>query len=196
MAVDNDFTRLLARARQGDQEAIGLIYEQYTSPVKLVIRRRLRTSQIGSLTTADDVFDSVFRQLLKPGGFDAIQDAKHLHNYLAKAVDHKAIEVLRRLTKGQQRVLTQALANEDKEDKSSDLFLSDLEQREELEHIYSLLLPYERLLCMLRRASYRWDEIADRLNLTPTVARQAFRRAISRVERIVQNSPRLRRKPK
>jgi RNA polymerase sigma factor (sigma-70 family) len=196
VAANNDFTRLLERARQGDQEAIGLIYEQYTSPVKFVIRRRLRKSQIDSLTTADDAFDSVFRQLLKPGAFDEIQDAEHLQNYLAKAVDHKAIEVLRRMTRGQQQVLTQATTNDDVEDESSAAMLNDLEQREELERIYSFLLPHERLLCTLRRGHYRWDEIAHRLNTTPTAARQVFSRAISRVKQFAQNSGGPRRTPK
>ncbi|MDA1052530.1 MAG: sigma-70 family RNA polymerase sigma factor [Planctomycetota bacterium] len=196
MAVDSEFTQLVKRARQGDKEATGRIYTEYAMHVKRCVRYRLRKLRLQNSTTADDVFDSVFRQLLKPGALDKFDDTEHLCNYLEKAVHRKATEYLRRMTKGDQEDLAQPTAADEAEDKSSEELLNDLEQREELDRIYSRLMPHERLLCTLRRGGYLWDEIAARLNTTPTAARQAFHRAMARVKRFAQNSAGPRRKPK
>jgi RNA polymerase sigma factor (sigma-70 family) len=152
--------------------------------------------RLQSVTTPEDVFDSAFCQILKSRSFEKINDPSHLLNYFEQAAHRKAIQELRRLTKGTGGGVTTVPLNDDVEDHALTTMLDDLEQREELARIYSLLRPHERLLCTLRRGNHHWNEIAARMNTTPRAARQAFYRAMYRVKRLAERSAWPKRTPK
>ena len=188
MADDSRFNRLLERAQGGDRDAIGEIYEFFAPHMERVTRYRLRKMGLDRVTTADDVRNSVFCQLLKPGAFDSITNAKHLQNFLLKACANKVIDLLAKVTSGQSDARSIIPLHEVEEGAQSDT--SDaLEQVEELARIYALLSPRERLLCTLRRSGCGWDEIAQRLNTSPVAARQVFSRGYRRAQQLLREPP-------
>lgn len=186
MADDSEFRRLLQRAQQGDRDAIGRIYVLYVPHMERVTRHRLRKLGLDTITTSADVGDSVFRQLLKPGAFDKITTDTHLRNFLLKACGNKAMDILSKVM-SDKHVPRATTLSDDVADRSHVELLDPLEHEEELERIYWQLSPRERLLCTLRRGGCCWDEIAERLNTTPVVARQAFSRGFRRAQQLVRD---------
>ncbi len=181
------FEELLRRAQRGDRDALGDIYVKYIPHVERVVRYRLRRAGLDRATTSEDIQDSVFCQLLRPGALDRITTEQHLLNFLLKACGNKVRDILAK-HRSDTYDSRDAIAAQDGADDAHADSLHHLEHEEQLARIYAMLTPRERLLCMLRRAGYGWDEIAQRLNTTPVSARQAFSRGFRRARDVVRST--------
>ncbi len=82
--------RLMERIQTGDQEAMALVYDQYSGTVYAAALQVLRQP-----TTAEDVLQEVFMHLWRsPGSFEWSRGS--LRVWLAVSSRHRAIDVLRR----------------------------------------------------------------------------------------------------
>src|ERR1022692_4365903 len=81
---------LVTAIRSGDPEALGTLYERYSSIVHSVALRVLQDTG-----AAEDVLQDVFMQLWRnPGAFDA--NRGNMAAWLAVIARHRAIDALRR----------------------------------------------------------------------------------------------------
>lgn len=88
---------LLARVREGDEEAARELLLRYESKVRLVVRRqlpRLLRSRFDSLDFLQSVWGSFFRKV-RTGPAD-FEDSRHLVAFLARAAKNKVIDEYRR----------------------------------------------------------------------------------------------------
>ena len=175
---DNEFTRLLRRARAGDESAQTQIYLEFGPLVRRVIRRRLRDLKIDRAVEPDDVFDSVFVGLWKPGALRDIQDAQHFMNYVDKTARHKAQQIPRNLVRVP-RCGSEVLSGVDNRIAESEL--DGVEFNEELTRACAMLSGRERLICLLHNSGYTWEDIGSRLRINPDAARMTHARAEARI---------------
>jgi RNA polymerase sigma factor (sigma-70 family) len=175
---ENQFAKVLQRAREGDEEAQTQLYFEYGPHIRRVIKHRLRDMKIGWAVAPDDVFDSVFVRLWQQGSKLNVQDAEHLLKYLSKAARNKIQEVLRKMA----RVKTSAdeppgesLAKNATDESE------DLEFSEELARVCETLTGRERLVCLLRNSGHTWSEIGLRLHISSEAARKAHDRSETRI---------------
>jgi RNA polymerase sigma-70 factor (ECF subfamily) len=83
-------TALISAIRAGDQAAMAVLYDRYSSVVYSVALRVL-----GEISAAEDVLQDVFLQLWRnPGAFDASRG--HLGAWLAVISRNRAIDALRK----------------------------------------------------------------------------------------------------
>src|SRR5881394_3499132 len=81
---------LMTRIRNGDQRALGDLYDRYSQVVYAVALRVL-----GDTTQAEDILQDIFMQIWRnPGAFDSSRGS--LAAWLAVIARHRAIDTLRR----------------------------------------------------------------------------------------------------
>jgi len=180
--IDNDFTRLLQRAREGDEFAQTQLYCEYVPHVRRVIRHRLRDLRIDWAVEPDDVFDSVFVGLWKPGALRDIRDARHFLNYLEKAARNKAQHVLRKMARARLSV-TDVPAHRVRRHVETER--EGIEFDDELTSACAKLTGRERLICILRNGGHTWEEIGSRLRINPDAARKTHARAEARIRSVI-----------
>ncbi len=187
--VSDTFQQLLARAQQGDRDAIGTLYVTYLPHIERVVGARLRKLGLERVTTTADVGDSVFCQLLKPGALNRVTSERHLRHFLFKACRNKLHDIGVKSHWGADVASHPETGDEGTVPQPGDGPPS-IELEEQLDRLYAELTSRERLLCTLRRAGFSWKEIGLRLQLSPAVARQAFSRAFRRIRALTEEAER------
>lgn len=87
---DTSDATLVARVRAGDQDAMAVLYDRYSS---IVYATALRV--LGDTAAAEDVLQEIFLQLWRnPTAFDASRG--HLASWLGVITRHRSIDVLRK----------------------------------------------------------------------------------------------------
>jgi RNA polymerase sigma factor (sigma-70 family) len=185
--ADDEFAALLARARQGDQAALGDIARQYEPQLRLVARVLLGPALRPYLDTLDLV-QSVHKSLLLGLRHDRF-DVSTPENLVALAltmVRRKAARHWRHLQR-QQRLEGQHAPDSDAAHPLNTLPSPEpdpthtAEQNDLLAYAFRYLDQWEQHIVALRLQGYSQLEIARQLGVDPDVFRSYWSRASQRL---------------
>jgi RNA polymerase sigma-70 factor (ECF subfamily) len=184
---------LVRSAQQGSPQALEALFKRYLPRVRQIVALRLGYRQASCATIDDLVQEALLRVFQNLEQFAAQSEASFRH-WIATCVANSVRNTLRDARaekRGGQRV--RVFAELFPESLASSIFPGKgptasaiLQGAETLEKIEAALLSLEecdRELIILRRLcemSYR--EVADKLGLSEVAARQAFHRAMARLE--------------
>ncbi len=166
-----EIRELLARIKNGDEEAARERLSRYESKVRLVVRRqlpRLLRSRFDSTDFLQSVWGSFFHRIqTEPND---LNEEENLIGFLAWAARNKVIDEYRRVTSLKQNIHREE-SIENQADRETTLASGDtpsqLAQAHETFDRLSRLLPEDRRVILeLKAAGYSCGEIGDRLGLS------------------------------
>ncbi len=185
MAEPGDFSTLLARVREGDNEAAKQLLNDYEPVLRRIIRMRLADQSLRRLVDPDDICQSVLgsffvRMALGQYEIDSQDDLLRL---LATMVRNKVANQQRRRFLEKRQEMRVPLDNHLAE--TSAAVQSSPSQSliyEELMHKASTLLTdEERQLIALRKQGLEWNAIATRLGGSAEGLRKRLARTVDLV---------------
>jgi RNA polymerase sigma-70 factor (ECF subfamily) len=189
---DIEFAGLIARVKEGDQEAIGRLIERFGPEVRMMVRRRLPArlrSQFDTVDFTQVVWQSVIvdcRDRAEP-----FQDPRHLLGFLAGVVHNKVAQEYRRRTRtrkydiGREEPLYVRRGDRDvpRELPADDPTPSEAVQADDrMDQLTAGRSPTEIRIVELRREGLTIDEVAARLDLHEKAVRRVIDSLRSRVE--------------
>lgn len=166
-----DIRELLARIKNGDEEAARELLSRYESKVRLVVRRqlpRLLRSRFDSIDFLQSVWGSFFHRIQTES--NDLNEEENLIAFLAWAARNKVIDEYRRAATQKQNIhreeSIESRGNRETTLASGDT-PSELAQAHETFDRLSHLLPEDRRVILeLKAAGYSCGEIGDRLGLS------------------------------
>ena len=166
-----DIRELLARIKNGDEEAARELLSRYESKVRLVVRRqlpRLLRSRFDSIDFLQSVWGSFFHRIQTES--NDLNEEENLIAFLAWAARNKVIDEYRRAATQKQNIHREE-SIENRGDRETTLASGDtpseLAQAHETFDRLSRLLPEDRRVILeLKAAGYSCSEIGDRLGLS------------------------------
>ena len=166
-----DIRELLARIKNGDEEAARELLNRYESKVRLVVRRqlpRLLRSRFDSIDFLQSVWGSFFHRIQTES--NDLNEEENLIAFLAWAARNKVIDEYRRAATQKQNIHREE-SIENRGDRETTLASGDtpseLAQAHETFDRLSRLLPENRRVILeLKAAGYSCGEIGDRLGLS------------------------------
>ena len=180
-----EFTDLIRRVRNRDQEAAQELVRRYESAIRRVVRLRLRDANMRRLLDSTDVCQSVLASFFirTALGQYEIDSPAELLNLLAAIARNKLSNQAERL-KAQKRDVRRDAAGDDATPQVPDGASDPSEQasaRELLDKVRDRLSPDERYLAEQRALGRGWQELADELGGTDVALRKKLTRALDRV---------------
>src|SRR4051812_33208761 len=180
---------LLARIRDGDEEAARELLSRYESKVRLVVRRqlpRLLRSRFDSLDFLQSVWGSFFRRIQT--GPNDLMEEQNLITFLAWAARNKVIDEYRKAcTKKQDKSREQPLSGVG--DAEAGLAGGDppsqlAQARETFDRLRDLLPEDRRVILEMRAAGHSCKEIGERMGVSERTVQRALEdlRARARIE--------------
>jgi len=166
-----DIRELLARIKNGDEQAVRELLNRYESKVRLVVRRqlpRLLRSRFDSIDFLQSVWGSFFHRIQTES--NDLNEEENLIAFLAWAARNKVIDEYRRAATQKQNIHREE-SIESRGDRETTLASGDtpseLAQAHETFDRLSRLLPEDRRVILeLKAAGYSCGEIGDRLGLS------------------------------
>ncbi len=166
-----DIRELLARIKNGDEDAARELLSRYESKVRLVVRRqlpRLLRSRFDSIDFLQSVWGSFFHRIQT--GPNDLNEEENLIAFLAWAARNKVIDEYRRAATQKQNIHREE-SIEKRGDRDTTLASGDtpseLAQAHETFDRLSRLLPEDRRVILeLKAAGYSCSEIGERLGLS------------------------------
>ncbi len=166
-----DIRELLARIKNGDEEAARELLSRYESKVRLVVRRqlpRLLRSRFDSIDFLQSVWGSFFHRIQT--GPNDLNEEENLIAFLAWAARNKVIDEYRRAATRKQNIHREQ-SIENQRDRETALASGDtpsqLAQAHETFDRLSRLLPEDRRVILeLKAAGYSCSEIGGKLGLS------------------------------
>ena len=166
-----DIRELLARIKNGDEEAARELLSRYESKVRLVVRRqlpRLLRPRFDSIDFLQSVWGSFFHRIQTES--NDLNEEENLIAFLAWAARNKVIDEYRRAATQKQNIHREE-SIESRRDRETTLASGDtpseLAQAHETFDRLSRLLPEDRRVILeLKAAGYSCGEIGDRLGLS------------------------------
>jgi RNA polymerase sigma factor (sigma-70 family) len=171
---------LLARIRDGDEEAARELLKRYEAQVRLVVRRqlpKLLRSRFDSLDFLQSVWGSFFRRV--QGGVEDLEDPRNLVAFLARAARNKVIDEYRRAASLKHDIRREEpLWSDDGRPRDLEAKLetaSELVEAEEALGRLRQLLPDDRHEVLeLKARGLSSREIGDRLGLSERTVRRVI----------------------
>jgi RNA polymerase sigma-70 factor (ECF subfamily) len=162
---------LLARIRDGEEEAARELLERYETKVRLVVRRqlpRLLRSRFDSIDFLQSVWGSFFHRIRT--GPNDLQEERNLIAFLAWAARNKVIDEYRRAASQKQDIHRESplrFAEDGAELAAADETPSQVAEAREMYGRLNDLLPEDRRVILeLKAAGFTTREIGDRLGVS------------------------------
>jgi RNA polymerase sigma-70 factor (ECF subfamily) len=163
--------QLLARIRDGDDEAARELLLRYETKIRLVVRRqlpRLLRSRFDSLDFLQSVWGSFF-QKIRTGPND-LDEEQNLITFLAWAARNKVIDEYRRAATQKHNIKREERLEHTKGHEvalaTGDTPSQVAEARETFDRLREQLPEDRRVILELKAAGYSCREIADRLQMS------------------------------
>jgi RNA polymerase sigma-70 factor (ECF subfamily) len=189
--VDDDLSALIARAKQGDEEANRVLLE-LEHDIRMMVRVRLPKklrSQFDSMDFVQDVWESFLSDVDRgPGRFTSHEQ---IRNYLAGIARNKVLEEHRKRTKvrkydiereeplyirkGDQDLPREVLAHDPSPSQ-------DAQARERLDQLLAGRSPRDAAIIRLRSTGLSLDEIAARTGVNERTVRRVIDETRRRME--------------
>jgi RNA polymerase sigma-70 factor (ECF subfamily) len=162
---------LLARIKNGDEDAARELLTRYETKVRLVVRRqlpRLLRSRFDSLDFLQSVWGSFFHKIRT--GQNDLDEEQNLITFLAWAARNKVIDEYRRAVTQKQDVKREERL-ETRKDKEVCLAAGDTpsqlaKARETYDRLRDFLPEDRRVIVELKASGYSCREIGDRLGIS------------------------------
>jgi RNA polymerase sigma factor (sigma-70 family) len=178
-----DVNALLARVRQGDQEAIATFVATYDLPLKEVIRHHI-DDDIRQVVDSQDILQSVWRSFFT-GELSKRQlyDAEEILRILRAMAKHKTLDANRRQLDAKrsvrrtisferlQQFVMKALTDHHA------TAAAELEAEDEFEALLRTLTPRQQRILTMRRDGYTHEEIAKQIGC----AKRTVERTVERI---------------
>lgn len=190
---DVEFSRLMKRARDGDDDAIGALLREFEDDVRLMVRVRLPRAlraQFDSMDFVQAVWKSV---LADPDARETdFSGAGHFRGFLAGVARNKVNDEYRRRTRRRKYDLNREeplYVRRGGRDLPRELAAADPTPSQQiqaidcLERLVSGRSPREAEILELRRLDLTFEEVADRLGLSDRTVRRVIDEARLRLER-------------
>ncbi len=185
MEEHGDFASLLARVRDGDEQAAADLVHLYEPQIRRIIRVRLTAASLRRQMDSMDICQSVmgdFFVRVAMGQFD-LETPSQLLGLLAKMAQNKLIGHVRRQRAERRDVRRLEAAG------SGDLSLAGNDPtpsrvvagRELLELVRARLTEEDRYLAEQRALGRNWQELAAELGEKPDALRMRLSRALDRI---------------
>ena len=165
-------------------EEIGHILSVYGPHIRRRIRTRIRLMGLQSKVESVDVCQSVLAHLVRRERLDAVLQAESPMNYLAKSMENKIVEILRRFrSKGRDVTRENAQPLENEIGPGGGSSPSSIIARQEL---YDVMLDtlgeQERRICEMRSQGLAFNEIGERLSISSDAVRMSYNRALKKLK--------------
>jgi RNA polymerase sigma factor (sigma-70 family) len=189
---------LVRRARQGDREAQDAVFREYTVPLSR-LASRLLPSSVRAMTDTQDVVQDVLASTARRLGCIDCDDDGALLAYLRRAVRHRVVDEIRRVTR---RPPMYELVDDRPAPDLSPLDAAIRAQNHRRSEAALCRLNARDRRAVILRLQHRlsYEEIGARLGSpTPNAARVTVRRAVERLTQVLaaaerrQESSRMRR---
>lgn len=181
----NQFQQMLSQVRAGNPAAISQFVSEYEPYIRRTVRFRLARSSLNPVADSVDVCQSVFGSFLVRlvAGEYELPTEEDLSKLLYSIANHKFLalqrhELAMRRDRRQTVSLNQCIEMVDERQATPERSLSLSEMLTEFE---CSLEEDERVLYLLRKQGYAWNEIATQLSKSPVVLRKRLSRAVKRV---------------
>jgi hypothetical protein len=189
----NDLAELLARVRQGDEDAARLLVQRYESAIRVAVRTNLSDPrlrrQFDSLDVCQSVLASFFFHLTS-GAYDLSVPAQ-LSALLTKMAQNKVR--MRAREQFRQRRDVRRLSQVDLENAKIPGFQAGPEERVDnqnlIDHVLNMMTTEIRSIADRRMAGELWPEIANAMGGTPDGRRKQFERAVLPIAQSLRGSP-------
>ena len=182
-----EFRELLSQARQGNPAAAEEMIHRYESEIRREVHLRLTDPRLRRLLESMDICQSVMASFfvrLWAGQYE-IEYPGQLVRLLLSMTKHKLIDQARFWTAAR-RDLHREVSRDAPDGDALTPAVQDtdvVETADLVEKVRSHLSPDERELVSLRQMGHDWQEVGQRVNLTPDAARMRYNRALARVLR-------------
>lgn len=182
-----EFRELLRQARQGSPAAAEEMIRRYESEIRREVHLRLTDPRLRRLLESMDICQSVMASFfvrLWAGQYE-IEYPGQLVRLLLSMTKHKLIDQARFWTAAR-RDLHREVSRDAPDGDALTPAVQDpdvVETADLVEKVRSHLSPEERELVSLRQMGHDWQEVGQRVNLTPDAARMRYNRALARVLR-------------
>ncbi|MBN9118443.1 MAG: sigma-70 family RNA polymerase sigma factor [Planctomycetes bacterium] len=185
MPAPPEFTELIRRVRDRDQDAAQELVRRYESAIRRIVRIRLRDASLRRLLDSTDVCQSVLASFFirTALGQYEVDSPAELLNLLTAIARNKLSNQANRL-RAQKRDVRRDAAGDDRTPQVADTASDPSEQasaRELLDKVRARLAPDERYLAEQRSLGRNWAELAAELGGTDVALRKKLTRALSRV---------------
>jgi hypothetical protein len=189
----NDLSELLARVRQGDEDAARLLVQRYESAIRVAVRTNLSDPrlrrQFDSLDVCQSVLASFFFHLTS-GAYDLSVPAQ-LSALLTKMAQNKVR--MRAREQFRQRRDVRRLSQVDLENAKIPGFQVGPEElvddQDLIDSALNMMTPEIRSIADRRMAGELWPEIANAMGGTPDGRRKQFERAVLPIAQSLRASP-------
>jgi DNA-directed RNA polymerase specialized sigma24 family protein len=189
----NDLAELLARVRQGDEDAARLLVQRYESAIRVAVRTNLSDPrlrrQFDSLDVCQSVLASFFFHLTS-GAYDLSVPAQ-LSALLTKMAQNKVR--MRAREQFRQRRDVRRLSQVDLENAKIPGFQAGPEEcvdnQNLIDHVLNMMTTEIRSIADRRMAGELWPEIANAMGGTPDGRRKQFERAVLPIAQSLRGSP-------
>jgi len=186
-----DLRALLARIRDGDEEAARELLARYESKVRLVVRRqlpRLLRSRFDSLDFLQSVWGSFFHRIRT--GPNDLEEERNLIAFLAWAARNKVIDEYRRAASQKQDIHRESPLKFADDGGPEDVAAAGetpsqvAEAREMYGRLKALLPEDRRVILELKAAGFSSKEIGDRLGVSERTVQRVLEdlRSRARIE--------------
>ncbi len=190
--IDATFADLIARARDGDEEAISTLLRDFEDDVRIAVRRHLPRalrSQFDSMDFVQNVWTSIFAG--KEVDADRFENREHMLGFLTGVARNKVFEEYRRRTKTRKYNLNREeplyVKHGDREE-PRDVPAPDptasqnFQEQDRYKQLTSGRDPREALIVKFRIDGLTYEEIAERTGLNERTIRRITDALYQRME--------------
>lgn len=184
-AGDSEWNTLLAAARDGDDDALGVVYNRFyrylTTIANHGIGADLRT-KMGASDVVQQSMLEVNRDLSKFVG----ESEEEFRRWIAALLRKNLIDMARRYKSSARRDVSRELcidSDDNRDIASNEPNASHIARRKETDEelaraVESLPDRQRQVIVMRHRENFRYEEIAARMSITEQAARQLYSRAV------------------
>ena len=185
MLNEDEFQALMAKTRDGDQEAALKIVEIYEPEIRRAARMKMKDPRMRRIVDSMDICQSVFGKFFKSavnGSFD-LEKPEQLLGLLITMTRNRVVDEHRRQTAQKRKSADGEQIESDPEQIVQETSGPQTKaiDKELLTEVRSRLKPRELQIADLRNSGLSWDEISVELNESADGLRKRLERAIQRV---------------
>ena len=184
----NDY-ELVSMAREGNEEAINLIYQKYKPIIVTKSKDAIVLASHHGIEISD-IMQEGYIALDEAINNFCENDSASFYTFALLCINRKIINYLRKITRGKNRILNDAVAIDDVMEKSiKDEFDTEISfiSNEIIEHIQNRLTDFEKKVFKLKIDGYSFEEIANNLNKDTKSIYNTFHRIKGKIKKIMED---------
>lgn len=189
MLSDDEFSKLLDRAKSGDQDAATELVRLYEPEIRRAARLRLTDPEMRRIVDSVDIAQSVFGRFFRTveSGSMELRRPEQLLALLTTMTRNRIIDEHRRRTALKRGGSNEGLQLEEVSDATPGPRTTAI-AKDLLDHARSRLSDAELHIADRRNAGESWEAIGEELGESPEALRKRLERALARVREEIEAS--------